>query len=78
LAVRSWVVIDLALSTGLRVSEIAEIKISDLALSGPEPQLHVRNGKGGKARAVTQVYPHITPEERTRSVNGLWSDKEQS
>ena len=51
-AVRAWAVIDLALSTGLRVSEIAEIKISDLTLNGPEPQLLVRNGKGGKPRAV--------------------------
>jgi site-specific recombinase XerD len=171
-AVRSWAVVDLALSTGLRVSEIAEIKISDLTLNGPEPQLVVRNGKGGKPRTVTlpqdlrrhlrefiawkkrlkeptgpenflfvsergeqfttrglqllfkraaekaglpshfsihacrhsygtylyqktkdlrlvqdqlghstpvvtQVYSHITPEERARSVNGLWSEKEQ-
>jgi len=170
-AVRTWAVIDLALSTGLRVSEIAEIKISDLTLTGPEPQLLVRNGKGGKPRTVTlpqdlrrhlreflawkkrlkeetgpedhlfvsergdrfttrglqylfkqaaekaglpphfsihacrhsygtylyqktkdlrlvqdqlghsspivtQVYSHITPEERVRSVNGLWSQKE--
>ena len=52
-AVRSWAVIDLALSAGLRVSEIAEVRVGDLALSGPEPQLIVRNGKGGKARSVT-------------------------
>ena len=52
-AVRTWALIDLALSTGLRVSEIAEIKIADLTLAGPEPQLLVRNGKGGKTRTVT-------------------------
>jgi site-specific recombinase XerD len=52
-AVRAWAVVDLALSTGLRVSEIAEIKTSDLTLNGPEPQLAVRNGKGGKPRTVT-------------------------
>lgn len=171
-AVRSWAVVDLALSTGLRVSEIAEIRISDLTLTGTEPELRVRNGKGGKPRAVTlpqdlkrhlrdfitwkkrlreptkpkdylfvterggkfttrglqllfkraatkaglsphfsihacrhsygtylyqktkdlrlvqdqlghsspvvtQVYSHITPEERVRSVNGLWSEEEK-
>jgi site-specific recombinase XerD len=170
-AVRAWAVIDLALSTDLRASEIAEIKISDLTLNGPEPQLVVRNGKAGKPRTVTlpqdlrrhlreflawkkrlkeptgpedylfvsergekfttrglqllfkraaekaglpshfsihacrhsygtylyqktkdlrlvqdqlghsspvvtQVYSHITPEERVRSVNGLWSEKD--
>ena len=164
--------IDLAISTGLRVSEIAEIRISDLSLTGPEPQLLVRNGKGGKPRTVTlpqdlrrhlrefvawkkglkeptgpedflfasergekfttrglqflfkraaeraglpahfsihacrhsygtylyqktkdlrlvqdqlghstpvvtQLYSHITPEDRVRSVNGLWSDREK-
>jgi len=171
-AVRAWAVVDLALSTGLRVAEIAEIKISDLTLNGPEPQL-IAHGKGGKDRAVTlpqdlkrhlrefiawkkrlkeptgpedylflterggkfttrglqllfkraakkaglpshfsihacrhsygtflyqktkdlrlvqdqlghstpvvtEVYSHITPEERARSVNGLWSDNEKS
>lgn len=52
-AVRSWAVIDLALSTGLRVSEIVEVRIGDLSLSRSEPQLIVRIGKDGKARAVT-------------------------
>lgn len=51
--VRSWAVIDLALSTGLRVSEISNVKVEDLTLSGSEPQLIVRNGKGGKSRTVT-------------------------
>ena len=58
-AVRSWAVIDIVLSTGLRVSEIAETKISDLTLTGPEPQLNVI-GKGGKARVVT------LPQDLTR------------
>ncbi|NIM99448.1 MAG: tyrosine-type recombinase/integrase [candidate division Zixibacteria bacterium] len=51
--VRSWAVIDIALSTGLRISEISEVRIEDLTLSGSEPQLIVRNGKGGKPRTVT-------------------------
>lgn len=52
-AIRSWAVIDFALSTDLRVSEIADVRISDLTLSGPELQLLVGNSKGGKPRAVT-------------------------
>jgi site-specific recombinase XerD len=170
--VRSWAVIDFALSTGLRVSEMVEVKIGDLSLSRSEPQLTVRSGKRGKHRlitlpqelkkhlkqfiawkkrvkestgpedylfiterggkfttralqllfkraaqkaglppylsihgcrhtygtylyqrtrdlrlvqdqlghsspAVTQVYSHITPEDRVRSVNGLWSEQEK-
>jgi len=50
--VRVWVVIDLALSTGLRVSEIAGLQVQDLSLSGSEPQLRTR-GKGDKIRVVT-------------------------
>ncbi len=42
--VRSWAVIDLAPSTGLRVSEISEVRIGDLSLSGSEPQLIARKG----------------------------------
>jgi len=32
---------------------------------------------GHSSPIVTQVYSHITPEERVRSVNGLWSEKEE-
>jgi len=53
---KSWVVrfmlVDLALYTGLRVSEIASLKISDLYLNGNDPYLIVRKGKGGKKRTV--------------------------
>ena len=52
-AVRSWAVIDFALSTGVRVSEIVQVKIGDLSLSRSEPQLTVLSGKGGKPRVVT-------------------------
>jgi len=51
-AVRAWAVVDLALSTGLRVAEIAEIRMENLTLNGPEPQL-IAHGMGGKDRAVT-------------------------
>jgi site-specific recombinase XerD len=59
-AVRAWAVVDLALSTGLRVAEIAEIRISDLTLNGPEPQL-IAHGKGGKDRAVPPPGSKKTP-----------------
>ena len=43
--------------TGLRRSELADLKISDLHLDESNPYLIVRNGKGGKYREVL-----ITPE----------------
>lgn len=49
--VKHWMLVDLSTRSGLRVSEIRELKISDLNL-GKEPTVHVRNGKGGKARFV--------------------------
>jgi integrase len=51
-AVRDWFIVDLALSTGLRVMEIAQLKCGDFFLSGPICCLLVRKGKGGKKRLV--------------------------
>jgi len=45
-------IIDLALSTGLRVSEISNLKECDLFVSNNEFELIVTRGKGGKRRTV--------------------------
>jgi site-specific recombinase XerD len=60
--VRDWLVIDLALYTGLRVNEIRELKCGDIMMTDePSPFrkelgecsfITVRNGKGGKMRTV--------------------------
>lgn len=49
--VRNMLVV-LAMYSGLRVAEIADLKVGDLYLSGNDPYLIVRNGKGGKKRTV--------------------------
>ena len=53
---RTWVsrymLIHLALNSGLRVSEIASLKINDLHISGKENYLIVHCGKRGKKRDV--------------------------
>jgi site-specific recombinase XerD len=51
--VKRWMLVDLALFSGLRVSEIANLKIGDLHLNRMEKLIHVRNGKGGKSGYVT-------------------------
>ena len=51
-AVRDYFVVDLALSTGLRVAEIADLKCKDIFLRDRFCALLVRNGKGGKKRLV--------------------------
>jgi len=51
-AVRDYFLIDLALSTGLRVAEIADLKCGDIFLRDRFCALLVRNGKGGKKRLV--------------------------
>ena len=48
---RFWMVIDLAISAGMRVSEIANLKIGNLHLNPREPRLHV-TGKGDKVRDI--------------------------
>lgn len=50
--VKRYMLVDLALFTGLRVSEIAALKIGDLNLKSTDPYLIVRNGKRGKKRDV--------------------------
>lgn len=53
---KTWVInymlIDLAIYTGLRVSEIAALKVKDIHLAGNDPFLIVRNGKRNKIRTV--------------------------
>ena len=50
--VRDNLIIELALGTGLRVSELADLKVDDLYLKKGQNSLYVRNGKGGKDRVV--------------------------
>ena len=51
-SVRDWLIIDLALSTGLRVSEIANLCCGDIWAADGKASLIVRNGKCGKQRIV--------------------------
>ena len=48
---RFWMAIDLAVSAGLRVSEIAYLKVGNLYLNSREPRLQV-TGKGQRTRDV--------------------------
>ena len=50
--VRDWLIIDLALCTGLRLSEIVNLKCGDIMIRDNYGSLLVRRGKGGKSRAV--------------------------
>ncbi len=56
--VRDQLIIELALGTGLRVSEISNLLVEDLFLKKGQNSLHVRNGKGGKDRLV-QISPAL-------------------
>ena len=51
-AVRDQCIIELALGTGLRVSEIAALKLEDIDLKRGGNSLVVRHGKGDKLRQV--------------------------
>ncbi len=51
-AVRNQLIIELAMGTGLRVSEMVNLKITDVHLGKGQNSLIVRKGKGGKDRVV--------------------------
>lgn len=51
-AIRDYFIVDLALSTGLRVAEIADLNCKDIFLRERFCALLVRNGKSGKKRLV--------------------------
>ncbi len=51
-AVRDYFVVDLALSTGLRVMEVSRLTCGDVFLQDGHAALLVRKGKGGKKRLV--------------------------
>jgi len=50
--VRDALIIELALNTGLRVSELSNLRIEHLFLKKGQNSLLVKNGKGGKDRVV--------------------------
>ncbi len=68
--IRDWMIIDLALGTGLRVSEIADLKVDDLFLNYNESSLTVQNGKGGRKGYVkfgSKLKVHLKKYLRLRS-----------
>ena len=50
--VRVWMLIDLVCSSGLRVAEIANLRVRDINLKGREPFINVVDGKCHKQRLV--------------------------
>jgi len=51
-AKRNYTLLHLMLQTGLRVNEVAELKLSNIELSERSGMVHVRLGKGRKARDI--------------------------
>ncbi|PKL22551.1 MAG: integrase [Spirochaetae bacterium HGW-Spirochaetae-4] len=50
--VREWIVVDVLTSTGMRVSECADLRCGDLRTAYGDSELVIRNGKGRKSRIV--------------------------
>lgn len=51
-AVREWMAVDLITSSGIRVSEAANIRCGDLKAGYGESSIFIRDGKGAKSRTV--------------------------
>ncbi len=63
------ILVRLAFFTGLRVQEIANLKIKDLNFDFEDPYIFVRRGKGGKSREV-----YILPE-LVKALKGFIKEK---
>ena len=50
--IREWMVIDLLTSSGVRVSEAANVRCGDLKIGYSECELFVRHGKGARSRHI--------------------------
>lgn len=71
--VRNWAIIHVALDTGLRVSEICNLRIRDLLLDREYASLIVRNGKGNNKRGVkigTALRQHLIEFLAWKKENG--------
>lgn len=49
---RNMLIIKLALCTGMRISELINLKFSDISLDKNVFRIHIKNGKGGKDRII--------------------------
>lgn len=61
--VRDWLIIRLALLSGLRASEVSALRVTDCFIGYSRSELVVRNGKGGKKRVV-KVGPELKRDLR--------------
>jgi len=72
-AVRDYLIVHLALCTGLRVSEVANLKCGDVFIADGMSSLLVRRGKGGKPRSVAfngALKEHLLRYLRWKEENG--------
>lgn len=68
---RDWTILQLCLQAGLRLGEVADVRLEDLELSERKGVVKVRSGKGGHprevplnktARAALQAYLAVRPQ----------------
>jgi site-specific recombinase XerD len=69
--IKEWLVVDLLTSTGLRVSEAANLRCGDLRIGYSESKIFVSNGKGGISGHV------IIPEALKKHFKAFLSWKHQ-
>jgi len=62
-AIRDWMIIRLLLFSGLRASELCDIKITDCHIGYAHSDLLIRHGKGGKMRVV-KIGPELKKDLR--------------
>jgi site-specific recombinase XerD len=79
---RDLAIIQTLLGTGLRISELAALKVSDLELSERSGWLHVQAGKGSKARDIPLDNPtrqalanYLAERQGTETADLFWGQR---
>lgn len=68
--VRAWALLDTLLSSGLRASEAASLRVGDCLLGYGQASLVVRQGKGEKSREGLHPGRSQTPSEGLLDMEG--------
>lgn len=75
---RIFAIIELLLQTGIRIGELAQLKVEDLTLEGESPALHVPVAEGSVERVIPLNKPAVTAVQNYLAVRPKTQNEQSS